>query len=70
MKLTIGSGTPVDVKDGVVSIEHGCVILQAPRGSEEDKRFYLDTMELILAYKLRDGEYVRRMASEAYDVQL
>lgn len=60
MKLTIGAGTPLEVKAGTVSVENGCVVMMEKRTKGS---------ELVIAYRLHPGESLRRISEGVYDVQ-
>jgi len=60
LKLTIGAGTPIEVKSGSISVDNGCVVMMEKRKSKT---------ELVIAYRLHPGETLRRIAEGVYDVQ-
>lgn len=64
MKLTIGAGTPLEVKAGTISVQDGCVLMM-----EKKNKTGVERMELVIAYRLHPGESLRRIAEGEYDVQ-
>jgi hypothetical protein len=72
IKLTIGSGTPLET-EGEIVIEHGCVMLYHHKPKEKKKVGLGETpytMELICGYCLHPGETIRKVGEGVYDVQL
>ncbi len=59
--LRLGSGTPVEVKKGLVELEGSCVVLREEVRGEE---------HMVLAYNLLPGEIVRRVKEGEYIVEL
>lgn len=77
MKLTIGNGTPIELERGIVAAEGGCVVLHEDTTVKatglENGRFLShpeDTKSLVLIYRLRDGESLRRVREGEYEIVL
>jgi len=72
LKLTLGSGTPVEIEKGELAVEHGCLVLYQHKDKEKKKVGLGEvpySKELILAYCLHPGETVRKISEGVYDVQ-
>lgn len=58
--LQLKTGTPVEVKKGLVEIEGPCVVLRELKSDGE---------HMVLAYHLQPGEIVRRVEEGKYSVE-
>lgn len=65
MKITIGNGTPIEATE--IKFDGGCMKIY---GGVKISGAGGKKVALLLAYKLRDGECVRRTEEGNYEVQL